>query len=122
MLYTSFSELNLLEPPTKSLGTPFSSSRVELAARLASVMHISRAIRSELALTICESSESRLASQQLRMDSARAAQLSSTWRQGQRSRKARQHQWIAHAIVQVLSNRGYAAFLAEPPQDTASIQ
>ncbi len=106
----------------KSLGTPDSFSRAELAARLASVMRASQAIRSELALTICESSESRLASQQLRMESARATQHSSTWRRGQRSRKAQQHQWIAHAIVQVLSNRGYAAFLAEPPQDTASIQ
>ena len=106
----------------KSLGTPVSSSRAALAARLASVMRASQAIRSEVALTICESSESRLASQQLRMDSARATQLCSTWRGGQRSRQAQQHQWIAHAIVQVLSSRGYAAFLAEPPQDTASIQ
>lgn len=85
-------------------------------------MQTSQAIRSELALTICESSESRLASQQLRMDCARATQHSCTRRRGQRSRKAQQHQWIAHAIVQVLSKRGYAAFLAEPPQDTASIQ
>ncbi len=106
----------------KSLGTPVASSRAELAARLASVMRASQAIRSEVALTICESSESRLVSQQLRMDSARAAQRSSAWRQGQRSRKAQQHQWIAHAIVQVLSNRGYAAFLAAPPQDSATIQ
>jgi hypothetical protein len=106
----------------KSPGILISPSRVELAARLASVMQASQAIRSEVALTICESSESRLASQQLRMDSARATRRSSAWRQGLHTRNAQRHQWIAHAIVQVLSKRGYSVFLAEPPQDTASVQ
>jgi hypothetical protein len=85
-------------------------------------MQISQAIRSEVALTICESSEMRLASQQLRMDSAEASRRSSTRRRDRHPRQAQRHQWIAHAIMQVLSNRGYSAFLAEPPQDTASIQ
>ncbi len=106
----------------KSSGMPVSPSPAQLASRLASVMQASQAIRSEVALTICESSEMRLVSQQLRMDSARAARRSSVWRQALHARKAERHQWIAHAIVQVLSNRGYAAFLAAPPQDSASIQ
>ena len=106
----------------KSPGLLVSPSRAELTSRLASVMQVSQAIRSEVALTICESSEMRLTSRQLRMDSAAATQRSSTRRRDQRSRQAQSHQWIAHAIIQVLSNRGYSLFLAEPPQDTASIQ
>jgi hypothetical protein len=106
----------------KSSGIQFSSSRAELAKRLASVMQASRTIRSEVALTICESSEMRLASRQLRMDSLQTTKRSAASRQGFPARKAQRPHWIAYAIAQLLSSRGYSAFVAAQPQDTASAQ
>jgi len=85
-------------------------------------MQAARVIRSEVALTICESSETRIASRQLRMDSMRTAHGSAAWRQRLLAQKAQRRRWIAHAIVQVLASRGYAAFVTTPSLDTASIQ
>jgi len=99
----------------KSPGTPISSSRAKLAARLANVISASRAIRSEVALTICESTEMRIASRRTRMDSLRSAPQHC-------HQRAERSQWVAHAIAQVLSSRGYSAFVASAPNDTASIQ
>ncbi len=106
----------------KSPGLHISASRADLAERVASVMQAARVIRSEVALTICESSEMRIASRQLRMDSARTAQGSAACRECLVAREAQRRRWIAHAIVQVLSSRGYSAFVAAPFRDTASIQ
>ena len=85
-------------------------------------MQASRAIRSEVALTICESSELRISSRQLRLESVRTTGLSAAQRQRVRPRQPRRYRDIADAIVQVLSRRGYCAFVAEQPQETASIQ
>src|ERR1700677_3996932 len=104
----------------KSPDIRISPSRAELAARVASVTQASRAIRSEVALTICESSEMRIASRQLRMDSVRTTQGTAAWKQGRGQRKAQRRQWIARAIAQVLFSRGYCVFVAARPQDTAS--
>jgi hypothetical protein len=93
----------------KSPGIQISSGLNNLGERLAIVMQASRAIRSELALTICESSEMRLASRQLRTKG-----LQTTHRQSSH--------WIAHAIAQVLTSHGYCAFVAGQTEDTASIQ
>jgi hypothetical protein len=97
----------------KSPGLQDSSGRNNLGERLAIVMQASRAIRSELALTICESREMRLASRQLRTNGLYATQgsvdLEST-------------HWMAHAIAQALSNHGYCAFVARQTEDTALIQ
>jgi hypothetical protein len=106
----------------KSPGIHINLSRVELAARLDGVMQASRAIRSEVALTICESREMRIASRQLRMESSRTNQRSAASRRGLPGSKAQRSQWMAHAIAQVLSGRGYSAFVAAQPRDTASIQ
>jgi hypothetical protein len=89
---------------------------------LASVIQASRAIRSDLALTICKSSEMRLASRQLRIDAMEASQGSAAWRRGLHARKAQRSQLVANAIARILSSRGYTAFVAEQPQDTAPIQ
>lgn len=104
----------------KSPGLQISSSRSELAGRLASVMHSSRAIRAEVALTVCESSEVRIASRQLRQESRRTAQQSAASRNCLEAQKARRR-LIAHAVAQVLSSQGYYVFLAAQPQDTAVI-
>lgn len=106
----------------KSPGIQIYPSRAELAARLDGVMQASRAIRSEVALTICESREMRIASRQLRMESQRTSRQSAASRRGLSGSKAQRSQWIAHAVAEVLSGRGYPAFVAAPPQDTASIQ
>jgi hypothetical protein len=94
------------------------TSRADLLERLATVMQASRAIRSELALTICESSETRLASRQLRGDSLRTAAV----RRKLQVRKTQRIRGIADAIAEILASRGYAAFVAGDPLDTASIQ
>jgi hypothetical protein len=97
-------------------------SRVDLVQRLSNVMYASRTIRSELALTICESNEMRMASRQLRMDSVRTTELSAAGRRKLRVRKTERRRWMAHAIAQLLSSKGYLVFVAEPPKDTASVQ
>jgi hypothetical protein len=89
---------------------------------LSNVMRASGNIRSELALTICESSEMRVASRQLRMDTLRTTQRSVAGRRNLRARKAEPRYRMAHAVAQLLSNRGYSVFVAEAPEDTASIQ
>jgi hypothetical protein len=105
----------------KSSGRHISGSRYELMERLATVMQASQTIRSEVALSICESSEMRIASRQLRLESSRTTWRSEASRQGL-TRKPRKYQHLADAIVQVLSRRGYSAFVAGRPQDTATIQ
>jgi len=105
-----------MKPP----GTPISPRRTELAERLATVIQASRAIRSEVALTICESSEKRIASRQLRMDSLRSKERIAA-RQVVK-RRAERSQRMAHAVARVLSSQGYSAFVASAPNDTASIQ
>jgi hypothetical protein len=94
----------------------------ELLDRLSSVMQASRAIRSEVAVTICESSEMRLASRQLRLDSHRTAAVSAAWRRKLQSRKTEKFRGVAEAIAQILSRQGYSAFVATQPRDTALIQ
>ncbi len=94
----------------------------EWHARLENVMRASRAIRSEVALVISESSEMRIASRQLRRDSLGTSQGSAAYRQALNRAKVQRHQWIAHAIAQVLSRQGYPAFVAEQPHDSASSQ
>ena len=106
----------------KSPGLHISASSEELTERVASIMHATRRIRSEVALTICESSEIRIASRQLRIDSLRTTEGSVAWRQHQRERKAQRRLWIAQAIVEVLASRGCSAFVASAPPDSASIQ
>lgn len=106
----------------KSSGAQVVLRRAELAERLASVRQASRAIRSEAALTICESAEMRIASRQLRMESNRTSQKSAAWRQGWQTHQKPEVRWIAQTIAQILSDRGYVAFVAAPPQDTATLQ
>jgi hypothetical protein len=106
----------------KSPGVQISFSRAELAERLSGVVRASRAIRSEAALTMCESAEMRIASRQLRMESFRATQKCAAWRQGPHPRRTERNQRIAQAVAEMLSACGYVAFVAAPPQDTASIQ
>ena len=107
----------------KSPGLHVSSHGSELAVRVAAVLQASRAIRSEVALTICESSEMRVASRQLRMDIRLTTNVIATQLQGLRNKgKARRSQWIAQAIAQVLSTQGYSVFVEAPPTDTASVQ
>jgi hypothetical protein len=98
------------------------ASRLDLVQRLSDVMHASRTIRSEVALTICESNEMRLASRHLRMESLRTTEVSVAGRRKLRARKAEQRRWMAHAVAQLLSSKGYSVFVAEAPQDTASVQ
>jgi hypothetical protein len=90
--------------------------------RLASVLQASRAIRSELALTICESSETRLASRQLRVDSRRTSVGTVAIRRKLKVCKTQRIRVIADAIAEILSRQGYTVFVAGDPQDTASIQ
>ena len=105
------------------------TSRVDLLNRLSNVMQASRAIRSEVALTICESSEMRLASrrlrvasQQIRLHDVRTSAGSATRREKPRVCETENIRGIAEAIAQILSRRGYTAFVAVQPLDTASIQ
>ncbi len=65
----------------KSPGIQISSGRNNLGERFAGVMQASQAIRSELALTICESREMRLVSRRLRRDSLEAARCIAARRQ-----------------------------------------
>jgi hypothetical protein len=97
------------------------TTRADLLERLAAVMQASQAIRSELARTICESNETRLASRQLRGESVRTTGIAAVRRRMQ-VRKRQRIRGIADAIAEILSSRGYAAFVAGDPQDTASIQ
>jgi len=106
----------------KSPGVQASFRRAELAERLASVMQAAQAIRSEAALTICESNEVRIASRQLRIESHRTSLTSAAGRQGRQTPKKPEPRQIAQMIAQVLSARGYLAFVAAAPQDTASLQ
>jgi hypothetical protein len=85
-------------------------------------MQASRAIRSEVALTICKSCETRIASRQLRMDTIRTTNITAAGRKGLRPGKARRSQWMAQAVAQVLSRQGYFVFVVAPPQDTATVQ
>jgi hypothetical protein len=94
----------------------------ELLDRLSSVMQASRAIRSEVALTICESSEMRLVSRQLRLDSHRTAEGSAACRRKLQSRETEKTRGVAEAIAQILSRRGYSAFVSAQARDTALIQ
>jgi hypothetical protein len=98
------------------------TSQTDPLERLASVIQASRAIRSELALTICESSETRLASRQLRGDCHRTNARTAAVGRILRVRKTQRIRGIAEAIAEILSRQGYAAFVAGDPQDTASIQ
>ncbi len=98
------------------------TSHTDPLERLESVIQASRAIRSEVALTICESSEIRLASRQLRGDSIRTTAGTAAVRRILRVRKTQRIRGIADAIAEILSRQGYAAFLGGDPQDTASIQ
>jgi hypothetical protein len=98
------------------------TSQTDPLERLASVIQASRAIRSEVALTICESSEMRLASRQLRMDSLRTTAGTAAVRRILQVRKPQRIRTVADAIAEMLSRQGYAAFVAGDPQDTASIQ
>jgi hypothetical protein len=98
------------------------TNRAELLTRLATVMEASRAIRSEVALTISESREMRLASRQLRGDSFRTSAESAMYRQNLQGRKSQRIRGIADAIAEILSRQGYAVFVAGEPQDTASVQ
>jgi hypothetical protein len=106
----------------KSPGLHISTGREELTERVASIMQATRVIRSEVALTICESSEIRIASRQLRMESVRTTQGSAAWRQHLLARKAQRRLWMAQAIVKVLASQGCSAFVASAPPDSASIQ
>lgn len=94
----------------------------ELLDRLSSVMQASRAIRSEVAVTICESREMRLASRQLRLDIHRTSAGSAACRRKLQSRETEKFRGVAEAIAQILSRRGYSAFVAAQPRDTALIQ
>ena len=94
----------------------------DLAERLSSVMQAARGIRSEVATTICESCEVRLASRHLRMDSLRAIKWSAAQRKDLEAHRVQGRQEIAQAIAQVLSGRGYSVFVAAQTQDTAPIQ
>ena len=85
-------------------------------------MQASRAIRSELALTIRESREMRLASRQLRRDSLEAARWIAARRQDLQPSNRQSGHWMAHAIAQVLTTHGYPAFVAGQTEDTALIQ
>jgi hypothetical protein len=104
----------------KSPGLPISFRANNLDERLAIVMQASRAIRSELALTICESSEMRLASRQLR--SVQSTHWSADRRQDLHAGRVDSSHWMAQVVAQVLSSHGYSAFVAGPAEDTASIQ
>lgn len=99
-----------------------SFSRSELAERLASVLDSSRAIRSEVALAVCESREARIASRQLRLESRRTARQIAASRQSVEAHKAQRRRLIAYGVAQVLSSRGYNVFLAAQPQHIAVIQ
>jgi hypothetical protein len=98
------------------------SNRTDLVDRLSSVMQAARGLRSEVAATICESNEVRLASRRLRMDSLRTRRRSAAQRTGLYAHHIQGRQEIAQAIAQVLSGRGYSVFVATQPQDTAPIQ
>jgi hypothetical protein len=98
----------------KSSGLQLPYSRAHLAERLARVMQASRSIRSEVALTVCESRKIRIASERLRASSSLAARA--------RAFKSEQAQQMAQAIAQVLCSRGLAAFVATQPEDTALFQ
>ena len=98
------------------------TNRADLVERLSSVMQAARGIRSEVAATICESSEVRLASRHLRMESLRTIRWSAAQRKGLPAHQLQDRQEIAQAIAQVLSGRGYSVFVAAQPKDTASIQ
>lgn len=106
----------------KSPGIPIYSSRAVLADRLANIMQVSRAIRSEVALTICESSEMRIASRQLRGESLRTTKGSGARRQKSRECQAMRRERVAQTIAQVLCGRGYTAFVVMQPHDTATLQ
>jgi hypothetical protein len=64
----------------------------------------------------------RIASRQLRMDTAGTIQgIPAHVRVGHQG-QAQRSQGIALAIAQVLSSRGYSVFVTSPPQETASVQ
>jgi hypothetical protein len=98
------------------------ASQTDPLERLARVIQASRAIRSEAALAICESSETRLASRHLRRESRRTTAATVGIRRKLRVRKNQRIRLIADAIAEILSRQGYAAFVAGDSQDTASIQ
>jgi hypothetical protein len=112
------------------------TSRADLRNRLSNVMQASRTIRGEVALTICESSEMRLAARQRRLASQqtrvaseqmllhhlRTSAASAPCREQPQVCETESIRGIADAIAQILSRRGYAAFVATQPLDTASIQ
>ena len=106
----------------KSPGTLISPSRAQLAARVATVRRASLALRSEVALNICKSSAVRMASRQLRMDTAGIIQVTSAPRRSRHQGQAQRSQGIALAIAQVLSSRGYSVFVTSLPLETASVQ
>jgi hypothetical protein len=106
----------------KSPGIQISFGRAELAERLAGVLHSSRAIRSEVALAVCESSEARIAARQLRLESLRTARQIAASRQSVEAHNGQRRRLIAYGVAQVLSSRGYNVFLAAQPRHIAVIQ
>jgi hypothetical protein len=106
----------------KSPGIYISPSRSELVERLATVRQASRELRAELALSVCESSEMRIASRQLRMESRRAVKGSAAGRKVVYARGAQQRLGIAQAVARILSQRGYPAFVMTQPKDSATFQ
>jgi hypothetical protein len=121
-LYTGLFQDWFVMATRKSPGIQIPSGRNNLGERLALVMQASRAIRCQLAITICESGEMRLASRQLRWDSRQTTQWIAARRHQLRPSNRQSSHSIALAIAQVLTSHGYCAFVAGQIEDTASIQ
>jgi|SRR5579862_5074549 len=103
------------------------SGRDDLGQRLASVLAASRAIRHEAALVVSESSETRVTSRKLRMESRLTTNRIEARRQVARrqmgTRPARFapdiRLWLAHALADALSAHGCPAFVVTEPQELA---
>ena len=99
-----------------------SAAHIELSGRLAKLKQASQAIRAEAALTVCKSSEVRIASRKLRMETRRITNSIEASLQGRSAPQIRRRLRMARAIAEALSRAGYYSFVAVEPQETASLQ
>ncbi len=98
------------------------TARTELGEHFSEVMRAARAIRSEAALTISESSSLRVAARQARMDTVRIRERNAAQYRRSLLCQAERPLQLAQVVAEMLAVIGYSAFIAEPAKDYASVQ
>jgi regulator of replication initiation timing len=96
--------------------------RSDLGLRAAKVIATLDALRLELAATLSQNQRLRADNERLRADSQQAIERSTALRRQRIQRFEKEPSQIAQTIAALLKSKGYSAFVAEAPLDTASLQ